>query len=727
MPQVIPDKPSPRSDADVNIDQGEPPIEVDSDYAVEIIAETEQGPVGPQGPLGPQGPPGPQGPSTGPGPPGPAGPPGAAGPAGHAGVVALLGAMPPAPILGRIWWDGTCLWVWDGTAWAGPCAEPPAPKGFIAMGNFRDGYDANKRYVMPAMSLDGIEFTTNYPQRGGLYYGASNGNRIVAYGWDIDNNEVFWHSDDRGRTWIAVAAPNGPDDTRIGQLFDACWDGTRFIFVGNDNANRPIAMKSPDGVTWITNFVDSNNNIDDVYVEADLYGIAYGNGVYVAVGTSFMDDEEAILYRSIDTITWTKIVITVPPIRSEFEDVVWNGSLFVAVGYDDEGSGNALAMTSPDGSTWTKRTVPVEVDGQFYGVGCKPDGMCVAVGERWAESTPCVAVSPDGITWTAVNIAATSTHDVATCYNVAWNGSLWCAVGQQTISLNMSYVMTSPDGVTWTIRQIIGNQIDTFLGDVVATPVNPVAVDLSHRTDVFSMSVWIKGADDGELWGTTWPGDNMTNVQSSTTNGQFFTWIRSADFSELVEVGLRNDSAGKLIDPLIWSHVLFSVNTNHPQGSKIFQLWVNDVDMIATNRTLPPTDNSPAFSMKWHGKPFVMNGSALYGSSTTPDGAYAKFDVAEAWFAPGQFIDFSIVANRRKFISAGGAAVGLGSNGSLPTGVAPAVYFSGDATTFPLNKGTGGAFTQSGTITNAPTSPSGATAVRFVSGSCLLNPSLNAP
>jgi hypothetical protein len=608
----------------------------------------------------------------------------------------------------------------------------PILNGFIAMGNFRDAYDAYKRYIMPPMSLDGAAWTTNYPERGVLYYGASNGRRIVAYGADVNDSEayreVFWHSDDQGRTWTAVAAPNGPDDTIVGQLFDACWDGSRFIFVGNDRADRPIAMKSPDGVTWTTHFVDSNNNINDAYETADLYGIAYGNGVYVAVGTSFMDDEEAILYRSTDTITWTKTVITVPPIRSEFEDVVWNGSLFVAVGYDDEGAGNALVMTSPNGVTWTKRTVPVEVDGQFYGVGCKPDGMCVAVGARWEENTPCVGVSLDGITWTVGNIAATSTHDVATCYNVAWNDllSLWCAVGEQTISETMSYVMTSPDGVTWTIQQIIGNQIGTFLGDVIAAPVNPVAVDLSHRTDVFSLSVWIKGADDGDLWGTTWPGDNSTNVQS-LANGAFFTWIRSADFSELVQAGFTNTPVGMLIDPLIWSHVLFSVSTNHPQGSKIFQLWVNDVDMFATNRTLPPTDNSPAFFMKWHGKPFALNGSASVNSPTTPFGAYAKFDVAEAWFAPGQFVDFSVEANRRKFSSVGGVAVGLGSDGSLPTGVAPAVYFSGDATAFPVNKGTGGAFTKFGTITNAPTSPPGAAAVRFVSGTSLLNPSLNVP
>jgi hypothetical protein len=351
--------------------------------------------------------------------------------------------------------------------------------------------------------------------------------------------------------------------------------------------------------------------------------------------------------------------------------------------------------------------------------------MCVAVGERWAENTPCVAVSPDGITWTAVNILATPHHDVATCYNVAWNGSLWCAVGNQMISYSMAYVMTSPDGVTWTIRQIIGNQIDTFLGDVVATPVNPVVVDLSHRTDVFSMSVWIKGADDGGLWGTTWFGDNMTNVQSSPTSGHFGTWIRSADFSELVSFGYPK--TGTMIDPTIWSHVLLSVSTNHPSGSRIFQLWVNDVDMFMADHLWPPEDDSPAFFMKWHGKPFVINGAATIGSTTTNSGPYAKFDVAEAWFAPGQFVDFSVVANRRKFRTVGGTAVGLGPDGSTPTGIAPAVYFSGDATAFPVNKGTGGAFTKSGTITDAPTSPPGATAVRFVSGSYLLNPSLNVP
>jgi len=66
----------------------------------------------------------------------------------------------------------------------------------------------------------------------------------------------------------------------------------------------------------------------------------------------------------------------------------------------------------------------------------------------------------------------------------------------------------------------------------------------------------------------------------------------------------------------------------------------------------------------------------------------------------------SIEANRRKFIDAIGKPVFLGSDGSLPTGVAPAMFFSGDSTAFATNRGTGGPFTLTGSLTNASTSPS---------------------
>ena len=84
--------------------------------------------------------------------------------------------------------------------------------------------------------------------------------------------------------------------------------------------------------------------------------------------------------------------------------------------------------------------------------------------------------------------------------------------------------------------------------------------------------------------------------------------------------------------------------------------------------------------------------------------------LAELYFAPGQYLDFSIPANRRKFITSTGKPAALGSTGSLPTGTAPAVYqhlANAEAVAnFAVNRGTGGNFTITGTLDTASSSPS---------------------
>lgn len=88
----------------------------------------------------------------------------------------------------------------------------------------------------------------------------------------------------------------------------------------------------------------------------------------------------------------------------------------------------------------------------------------------------------------------------------------------------------------------------------------------------------------------------------------------------------------------------------------------------------------------------------------------SNISFAEYYFAPGQYLDFSIVANRRKFISPSGKPVHLGADGSLPTGVAPIMYHhldDGEAVAnFATNRGTGGNFTITGALATASTSPS---------------------
>jgi hypothetical protein len=84
--------------------------------------------------------------------------------------------------------------------------------------------------------------------------------------------------------------------------------------------------------------------------------------------------------------------------------------------------------------------------------------------------------------------------------------------------------------------------------------------------------------------------------------------------------------------------------------------------------------------------------------------------LADLYFAPGQYLDFSVTANRRLFISATGKPVHLGTSGAIPTGTAPIVFLSikkGEAAAnFALNRGTGGDFTITGSLDTGSSSPS---------------------
>ena len=84
--------------------------------------------------------------------------------------------------------------------------------------------------------------------------------------------------------------------------------------------------------------------------------------------------------------------------------------------------------------------------------------------------------------------------------------------------------------------------------------------------------------------------------------------------------------------------------------------------------------------------------------------------LAEFYFAPNQYLDFSNIYNRRKFISSTGKPVFLGSSGALPTGTSPIIYNhinkAEAAANFALNRGTGGNFTITGILDTASTSPS---------------------
>ena len=135
-----------------------------------------------------------------------------------------------------------------------------------------------------------------------------------------------------------------------------------------------------------------------------IYGVTYGDGLYVAVGNS------GKLTTSTNGTTWTTRTSGFG--TDSIRGVTYGDGLYVAVGYSGK------LTTSTDGTTWTTRTSGFGTDsirGVTYG-----DGLYVAVGDDGKLTT-----SPDGTTWTT----RTPGFGTANIYGVTYGDGLYVAVG----------------------------------------------------------------------------------------------------------------------------------------------------------------------------------------------------------------------------------------------------------------------------------------------------------
>lgn len=142
-----------------------------------------------------------------------------------------------------------------------------------------------------------------------------------------------------------------------------------------------------------------------------------------------------------------------------------------------------------------------------------------------------------------------------------------------------------------------------------------------------------------------------------------------------------------------WKHVLASWDLA-TAGARF--IYVNDIaDLAVTTFTNDTINYVPASN--WGVGATTAGGDKL-------NGCLAEF------FFHTTYLDISVEANRRKFISATGKPVNLGANGSTPLGVQPLVYQrmadGAAASTFATNLGSGGAWTITGALDTASTSPS---------------------
>lgn len=127
-------------------------------------------------------------------------------------------------------------------------------------------------------------------------------------------------------------------------------------------------------------------------------------------------------------------------------------------------------------------------------------------------------------------------------------------------------------------------------------------------------------------------------------------------------------------------HILIARNAT------VFYVYIDDVQKTY--------DDSPGSGeIRYNSMDHVSIGAS-------PNGPGYSKKLADVWYYPGQYLDLTVEANRRKFITDSGEPVDLGPNGEYPIGTSPDIFvggrmYAGDWNAG-TNLGTGTAFTLDG-------------------------------
>ena len=268
---------------------------------------------------------------------------------------------------------------------------------------------------MIASSTNGISWDTNARIRTG---------RTVAYinnQWIVGGDGATFATSTDGNNWrdFKPTVTNG-----LTTCYSIAYGNGIWVAVGKDGWSYGKIMYSTDGINWTV----SASNVFGM--NGYVYKVAYGqdgsgNGLWVAVGSG-----ANTIATSTDGITW----IGRGSIFGTARGVAYGNGLWVAVGQGTNAMGANSIATSTNGFTWTIRNS--NAFGNGYGVAYG-NGLWVAVGANGGGT----ATSTDGITWTARS--GIGYYDVG--YNVAYGNGLW-------VSVSSGQSFTSPDGITWTAR-----------------------------------------------------------------------------------------------------------------------------------------------------------------------------------------------------------------------------------------------------------------------------------
>ena len=298
----------------------------------------------------------------------------------------------------------------------------------------------------------------------------------VATGASNPFTKTYVYSTD-GETWTLPVSSNPfGNNTGLGSFyFNNLWFiGAAILTL--PNATKTFAITSdPISGPWTndcnplgTPFASSGNgsggvvygiNVTVDNTNSNLYRIIVVG--YNATNSSIKRISYGIFNPSLLTLTWGQ------PTTDPFSGGVGigvssNSYISIAVGYNSTRT-VCIAVSYDSGTSWTN-----SIDNPFSGGECRGvswnGSYWVAVGYN-SNLTVTAARSEDGLNW--VSSVTNPFGGIGTGINVAWVGSYWVAVGGPTTNniQTTPVVATSPDGSTWTVNSTYSN---LFIGRTIS-------------------------------------------------------------------------------------------------------------------------------------------------------------------------------------------------------------------------------------------------------------------
>ncbi|NBV76261.1 MAG: hypothetical protein EBR59_09985 [Methylococcaceae bacterium] len=308
----------------------------------------------------------------------------------------------------------------------------------------------------------------------------------VAVGYDEDHSIVY-STDPSGNSWVAGSANFFTTGRAV------AWTGTWWVATGDGGA---IAY-STDGINWsnfnynlISGLADNPSN----YISSVKW-----NGIYwVATGFKNTDSNGCLLY-SVDGKYWTETL------DSKFLTYI---DSINAIGWTSNVSNINIKHPIVAVGTGTNSPIAYSMDGYKWinvGAGIFTTGYAVAWnGTMWVAvgaGSNSIAYSYDGLNWVGLGTSIVTSGD-GKC--IAWNGTMWFA-GFTDGTLAYSY-----NGVIWSIvsssgltscNAIVWNGIQWCAGgDATSNPIITSTDGLTWTQQTNSLTSCNDIKSNGQLW-----------------------------------------------------------------------------------------------------------------------------------------------------------------------------------------------------------------------------------